>query len=306
MNRFQKAVKYVSRLHLALVGIAGSGKTYTAIKTACAIAKSIGGRVAVIDTNRGKARMYADEFDFDVLELDTFAPEAYVRAVRDAERDGYQVVVVDGLSQAWMGKGGILEQLDAIVQRTKATDTGPAWRELTPRHNAMIDALLASDVHLIVTLRSESEWIHDKREDGRHITKRIGTTPIQRKNLDYEFDVVGELDDTHTLLITKSLNPVLVDAVIPRPGEELAWALVEWLGDGEVLIEPDLETLRSDMDAAEDEAALRALAPTLKRLRGAALEDARKHFGVRLELLRKRAAAAAKPTKSSVAASAAA
>ena len=63
--QFAPATKEQSKARVALDGPSGSGKTYTALT----IAAALGSRIAVIDTERGSARKYANEFAFDVLEL---------------------------------------------------------------------------------------------------------------------------------------------------------------------------------------------------------------------------------------------
>ena len=114
---FQKAVKTKAKLRLALCGLAGCGKTFTALKVASEISKHIraaglgDGRIAVIDSERGSASLYADEFDFDVCELDSFSPMAYVEKIKDAEQAGYDIIVADSLSHAWAGKDGALDQI---------------------------------------------------------------------------------------------------------------------------------------------------------------------------------------------------
>ncbi len=60
---FKKAVKAKQKLRLAIDGVSGSGKTYTALS----VASGLGGRIAVIDSEHGSSELYADRFDFDVL-----------------------------------------------------------------------------------------------------------------------------------------------------------------------------------------------------------------------------------------------
>src|SRR5690242_478558 len=103
---FQKAVKYQAKGRVALAGPAGAGKTMTALKLATALAD--GGEIAVIDTERGSASKYADLFSFDVLELDNYHPDKFVQGIHEAEHAGYAVLVIDSLSHAWNGPGGLL------------------------------------------------------------------------------------------------------------------------------------------------------------------------------------------------------
>ena len=87
---FKKATKTEAKLRLALIGTSGSGKTFTALTFATALAPT--GKIAVIDTERGSASKYADKFSFDALDLDTFAPAKYVEAIAAAQAAGYEVL----------------------------------------------------------------------------------------------------------------------------------------------------------------------------------------------------------------------
>ena len=51
----RKAERVKSKLRLGLAGPSGSGKTMSALK----VAKGIGGRVCLIDTERGSGDLYA-------------------------------------------------------------------------------------------------------------------------------------------------------------------------------------------------------------------------------------------------------
>ncbi len=222
---FKRATKAQARARIALCGPAGSGKTFSALALAC----SLGQRVAVIDTERGSASKYAGRFAFDVLELQSFETHRYVEAIADAEREGYDVIVVDSLSHAWSGKGGALEQVDR--KRGGAGSSFDAWRTVTPQHNALVDAMLRSRAHVVATMRTKTEYVVEQ-VNGRAVPRKIGLAPVQRDGVEYEFDVVGDLDVDHRLTITKSRCEALADQVIDRPGRQLATVLREWLDDG--------------------------------------------------------------------------
>ena len=229
MMQFTKATVHQARLRLALIGPAGSGKTYSAL----GVATHLGQRIAVIDTERGSASKYAGLFAFDVLELTSFAPQTYVQAIQTADAAGYDVLVIDSLSHAWMGKDGALEMVDRAGKRSPSGNSFAAWRDVTPHHNAMVDAILACRAHVIATLRAKTEYVQDKDAHGKTVIRKIGLAPVQRDGLEYEFDVVGDLDQDHTLVVTKSRCPALADTVMSKPGQPLAEALRAWLGQGE-------------------------------------------------------------------------
>lgn len=224
MTQFKPAVKHEAKARIALVGPSGSGKTFTALR----IAKGLGGKVAVIDTEHGSASKYADLFAFDVANLDTFAPKAYVEAITAAAAAGYDVLVIDSLSHEWMGPGGALEMVDAASARAKG-NSYVAWRDVTPQHNKLIDAIIRSGCHIIATMRSKTEYVLEQQGNGKTTPRKVGMAPVQREGMDYEFDVVGELDLSHKLSVTKTRCPALDGVLITEPGEDVAATIREWL-----------------------------------------------------------------------------
>src|SRR3989338_6463823 len=113
MTTFKRAVKYQSKLRLAISAPTGSGKTWTSLLIAERLAEVTGGKIALIDTEHGSASKYEDRFpQFDVLELSSYGPLEYVAAIEAAQQAGYGILIIDSLSHAWMGKNGALEQVD--------------------------------------------------------------------------------------------------------------------------------------------------------------------------------------------------
>src|ERR1051326_6184951 len=90
MALFTKAQKSASKLRMALAGPAGRGKTWTAL----AIATGLGERISLVDNERGGGNYYAHQFDFDSLELTSFHPDQYIKALAAAIEEGYQVVII--------------------------------------------------------------------------------------------------------------------------------------------------------------------------------------------------------------------
>lgn len=228
--QFKKAEKTKSKLRLALIGPSGSGKTYTALTLAGGLAE--GKPVAVIDTERGSASLYADLFAFDVLELETFDPRTYVEAIQAAESAGYGVVVIDSLTHAWSGKGGALELVDRAAKRQQSNNSFGAWREVTPLHNQLVDTLLGAQAHIIATIRTKTDYVQEKDNNNRTVIRKVGLAPVQRDGLEYEFTLVGDMDTDHNLVISKTRIPALADQVINKPSIEVATQLLGWLNSG--------------------------------------------------------------------------
>ena len=226
---FKKATKQAIKLKMALSGPSGSGKTYTALN----LAKYLGGSVALLDTERGSASKYADLFDFDVAAMEPpFHPDRYCKAIELAAKE-YDILLIDSLSHAWAGPGGLLELVDDIAKRMKTQNTMMAWREATPIQNRLYDSILAAPCHIIATMRSKQAYEVDRDDKGKVSVRKLGLAPVQRDNAEFEFDVACEMTMDHTLLVSKTRCQPLTDRVFKHPGKEMAGILKEWLGQNE-------------------------------------------------------------------------
>ena len=236
---FKKATRQQLKLRLALIGPAGSGKTYTALRVARGLAGDAGS-IAVIDSERGSASIYAGEVtEYDVCELESFHPERYIEAIQAADAQGYDVLIIDSLSHAWDGKDGALELKDRAAKRSRSGNSFTAWREITPLHNRMVDAILQCRAHVIVTMRAKTAYAQVKDEkSGRTKIEKLGMEAIQRSGMEYEFTVVGDLDLQHNLMVSKTRCALLDGAMLSRPGEALGQQLLTWLGRGEPVLTP--------------------------------------------------------------------
>lgn len=276
MTGFHKATKAQSKLRMAITGPSGSGKTYSALAVASAF-----GNVAVIDTERGSASKYADLFEFDVLELTEYHPRSYIDAIKLARDNGYQVLVIDSLSHAWAGQGGVLELVDRAAKRTKSENKFAAWRDVTPLHNQLVDTILGMNLHIIATIRSKMDYVLEPDENGKLKPRKVGLGPVQRDGMEYEFDVVAEMDMENNLMISKSRCIPLTNAVISRPDAKLGETLRAWLSDGVAVTErpaPVQQPVVSTTGVPEErpgEAELRTLPQTLGELKQIAIVERR-------------------------------
>jgi len=226
---FQKAVRRKSKLRLGLTGPSGSGKTYGALL----IAKGLGGKVAVIDTETGSASMYAHLLDFDVLELQPpYSPERFIEAMEAAAAAGYKVVILDSITHEWSGSGGCLEINEQLAQSRFRGNTWSAWNETTPRHRAFLDAILRSPCHVIATMRSKTETTQAE-VNGRKTVVKLGMKAEQRDGFEYEMSVVLDIvHNGHWAVASKDRTGLFVDqdpkAITPETGAQL----LRWLESG--------------------------------------------------------------------------
>lgn len=228
MLHIQPATKTQSRLRLALFGPSGSGKTMSALRIGTGLLEP-GQRLGVIDTERGSAAKYSDRWPFDVVNLPTANPKDYTAAIDLFTQAGHDVLIIDSLSHAWEW---ILDLVDKLGTTKFRSNKWAAWSEATPLHQHLVDAILAYPGHVIVTMRSKTEWTVEE-DGGKRTPVRVGLAPRQRDGLEYEFDLVMELNAENIGRVLKDrTGGALQDALIERPDEETGRRLAEWLSAG--------------------------------------------------------------------------
>lgn len=228
---------------LALCGPSGSGKTYSALL----VAAGLGGRVALIDTERGSSELYAELCDFDVLRLDPpFTAQRYLWAVDEAGRRGYAVCIVDSLSPAWSGEGGILARVDAA--KAAAPPPGGSkrdpWAEPMRSHWKLVRALQESPCHVIVTLRVRTVWraaAETGQGRGLEFGRRVGLAPEQKPGVEYEFTTALSLSPgDHRATVIKDRTGLFAggaEQMTPDFGRRLQrWAEAGSCGAGDALL----------------------------------------------------------------------
>lgn len=229
-NLFKPAVKEAAKLRLAIAGPSGSGKTYTSLAVGTALAN--GGKVAVVDTEHGSASKYADLFTFDVMELHApFHPDRFSDAIHAAEQAGYAVLILDSMSHAWNGAGGLLEIVDNAAKKYRG-NTYAGWGEGTPIQNRLIETITGAGIHIIATMRSKQDYILVEK-NGKQTPQKVGMAPVQRDGFEYEFDVFLDMDIENNAIVSKTRCPALTGKVINKPGDDLAGILAEWLTGAE-------------------------------------------------------------------------
>jgi AAA domain len=238
---FRKAERRQAKLRLALCGPSGSGKTYSALLLAQGLAS--GGKVALIDTERGSGELYADLAAYDVAPLaPPFTPARYIELIREAEK-AYDVLIIDSLSHAWVGDGGILDMHDKATAANRTGNSFAAWREVTPVHNQLVDTILGAGLHVITTMRTKTAY--DLVDDnGKKKPIKVGLAPVQRDGMEYEFTLVMDLAiEGHVATATKDRTR-LFDGQHFIPTPETGAALRQWLETGKDPAEASKQLLK--------------------------------------------------------------
>ena len=108
-----------------------------------------------------------------------------------------------------------------------------AWREVTPKHNELVDTILASKMNMIVTLRSKQDWVNEKDSDGKWNIKKVGLAPIQREGIEYEFTLVYDVDHTTHKAVASKTRIDLFDKKVEIISEQTGRDLIAWMESGE-------------------------------------------------------------------------
>ena len=200
--QFKPAIRESVGLIIGLAGPSGSGKTYSAMRLASGISGDK--RFAVIDTEGGRAKHYADQFKFDHGDLmPPFRPQAYAEAIHAADAAGYPVIVVDSVSHLWAGEGGVLEWQEEELDRMAGDDWRKreacrmaSWIKPKMQHKAFVQRLLQLRAHLILCFRAEEkiEMVKDDQGKTRIVPKKSttgldGWMPVCEKSLPYELTI---------------------------------------------------------------------------------------------------------------------
>lgn len=243
---FRKAERKQAKLRLALSGPSGAGKTYGALL----IARGLGGKIAVLDTERGSASLYADLVDFDVVEMGPpYTPERYVEIIHEAEKAGYDTLILDSITHEWNGEGGILQIVDEYARSKLKGNSYAAWNQGTPRHQRFIDAMLASKLHIVATMRSKAVYVETEKSNGKKGIEKQGTAPQQRDGLEYEFTVVLDLNvDGNLACASKDRTRLFQETfqITEQTGRDLA----EWLDTGKSFADQEKERVQETRETA--------------------------------------------------------
>ena len=151
--QLEKAIKRAEYGRIAIHGPSKSGRTYTALTFAAALAGD--DPVVVIDCEHRGSEKYADLFDFSIIEVTPpYAPARLMEALRLADRYHAGAIVIDGMSQFYDGSGGLLDHNSALAKEKYNGNTFAAWNESIPLHRDMIETMLAMNAHVVFTIYS--------------------------------------------------------------------------------------------------------------------------------------------------------
>lgn len=223
----RKAERKKAKLRLGIAAPSGAGKTYSALL----MAFGLGGKIGLIDTEHGSGDLYANLGDYDIIGIEApYTVPKYLAAIKAFEQAGHNTVIIDSLSHAWAGDGGLLDKQGKIADSGKANGFA-AWRTITPEHNALVEAMLKSPCHIIATMRAKQEYVLEMNDKGKQTPKKVGLAPVQREGMEYEFTVMLDVDMNHVASASKDRTS-LFDGQHFKITDETGKTLLAWLEMG--------------------------------------------------------------------------
>jgi hypothetical protein len=240
-----EAVRPRLKARMMISGPSGAGKTLTGIEIAKTLTPD-NSRIIVIDTEKDSALTYADVTardgkKFTHLPWDApYAPRELAQTLNEAGNTGqYDVAVVDSLTHFWTKQGGTLDMADGKFG---------GWKSARPAQEDMVDAILGTNLHVIVNVRAKIEYAQEFNERTRkQEVRKIGMAPQQDSTLDYEMNVAVEMDLEHNMFISKSrTTDIPVGRTFPPGhGSEFAGLYADWLAGGVEMTSLSLEALKA-------------------------------------------------------------
>jgi hypothetical protein len=221
---FKRATRKNAKLRLALSGTAGAGKTYSAL----VLAQHFGRKIAVMDSERGSASLYAGAPgipEFDVCELEEKNVQEYLEKIAEAAAEGYEVLVIDSYSHSWLGA---LETVDKMG----GSKFSNGWKVVSPLVTKLVDAILSYPGHVIATMREKAEFAVET-VNGKAVPKKLGMATVARDGTDYEFSVMLGLTPEGGVTVSKTRCSALAGGAYTREDmPRLAKTLRDWLNEG--------------------------------------------------------------------------
>ena len=203
---FQTAKRMQCKASIMLEGLAGRGKSGTALLIARALA-SDWDKVYCIDTENNSLNLFTDipastgdTFkDFKTVNLepeDGYKPSNYLELRNMAVQAGAEVIVEDSISHAWQYEGGILTLVSNISAKNPRGDKYAAWRdeEVMREKNLLLSLLRSNQVHVITTVRVKEKFAPETGDDGKTRIKSLGEQQIMQDDIKFEPDLVLHLE----------------------------------------------------------------------------------------------------------------
>ncbi|WP_043982254.1 AAA family ATPase [Priestia megaterium] len=240
MFEVKKAQREKMKAVVGFIGPSGAGKTAGALLTAYGLIseaypnaneEQIWDKIGVIDTEHERAKLYAN-LDFDGTRIGQFlhinfeppyTTERYELAVQAMKKAGAEVIIVDSLSHNWQGEGGIVEKHGQM-----SGNSFQNWGKLAPETTQLIKTLTRNNVHIFATLRTKQEYVVEPDSNGKMAPRKVGTKPVQKDEMEYEFMLNFSIGSDHVADTSKD-NTRMFEGNPSKLNPDVGRKLYKWL-----------------------------------------------------------------------------
>lgn len=236
-----------AKIKLAIQGASGSGKTYSSLLLAKGLSNNDFSKVVVIDTEGGSSNLYAHLGEFRVLSLKPpYSPDNYIKAIDTCIEAGMEIIILDSISQCWT----YLLNFHSKMTGNSFTN----WKKVTEKQDNFINKILQSPVHIIATMRAKQAYVLNLK-DGKYVPEKIGLKAIQRNDIDFEFTVVFNLDNTNNVTVMKDRTILFSKPNKFKINATTGQKIYNWCEFNE----SDLKLIKEEIEACESVASLKRL-----------------------------------------------
>lgn len=155
-------------------------------------------------------------------------PTAYMRAIKECEDAGMEVIIIDSITHEWKY---ILEAVDKIASGGRGMNNYTAWGKATPMHDAFIQSVIQSKCHIITTVRSKQDYVMDKDDSGKTKIQKVGMKQETREGFEYELTVSLDINISHLATVSKDRTGLFDDLPFTVT-EDIGKKLKEWNDSG--------------------------------------------------------------------------
>lgn len=229
------AIREKQKALIGLVGPSGSGKSLSALLLAYGIVKEahpdlpdeeLWKKIGAADTEHKRLLNYVGQTHGNVtigsFKYINFEPpfntDRYNMAIKLLMQQGVEVIIVDSLSHQWQGEGGVVETHGGMQGNSFQN-----WGKLAPESSKLVKGLTTAAVHMITTLRVKSDYVIEL-VDGKNVPKKVGMKPVQKDDMEYEFDTVFSIGMDHMARVSKDITNLFEDdefIITPEIGSKL-------------------------------------------------------------------------------------